>query len=268
MHDYHIHTSLCKHAEGDINDYIESAMDKGITEICFTDHIPLPDGFDSEHRMSQKEFRIYLDKLETARLKYRQMTILTGIEADYIEGYENYLRDFLSNYTFDLVILSVHFIKKWTDKQWVFSYEYTDRTLMGQYKDYFDVLVKGIQTGLFDVVGHLDIIKRPNRPVLRSNSREVERVLNAVAKAGMCIELNTSGLRKHVKQLYPHMDIVEMAVEKGIPLVLASDAHRPDEVGDFFDDVLNELFQYPNLKLAQYRGRTYTTRTMGQPADE
>ncbi len=268
MHDYHLHTSLCKHAEGEIHEYIEAAIEKGITEICFADHIPMPDGFDAEHRMDPKEFDQYVEKIEHIRVKYRGIHILIGIEADYIEGYENYLRDFLAGYPFDLVIMSVHFIKKWADKQWVFSYEYTNETLVQQYKDYFDAMVKGIQTGLFDIVGHLDLIKRPKRPVLRSNSREVERVLDAVKKAGMSIELNTSGLRKHIAEPYPDMEIVEMAIGKEIPLVFSSDAHKPEHVGDFFDDILNELFQFPNLKIAQYRQRECTTRPMVQPLNE
>jgi histidinol-phosphatase (PHP family) len=268
MHDYHLHTSLCKHAEGEIHEYIEAAIEKGITEICFADHIPMPDGFDNEHRMDPKEFDFYVEKIEHIRAKYRGTHILIGIEADYIEGYENYLRDFLAGYPFDLVIMSVHFIKKWADKQWVFSYEYTNETLVHQYKDYFDCMVKGIQTGLFDVVGHLDLIKRPNRPVLRSNSREVERVIDAVKKAGMSLELNTSGLRKHIAEPYPDMEIVEMAIGKGIPFVFSSDAHKPEQVGDFFDDILNELFQFPDLKIAQYRQRECTTRPIVQPINE
>jgi histidinol-phosphatase (PHP family) len=268
MHDYHIHTSLCKHAEGEIADYIESAIEKGITEICFTDHIPMPDGFDAEHRMAPGEFEGYVEKIELIRGKYRNIPILIGIEADYVEGYEDYLEKFLSGYPFDIVIMSVHFIKKWVDKQWVFSYEYTDQTLVHQYKDYFDAVVKGIQTGLFDVVGHLDLIKRPDRPVLHSNKRDVERALEAAAQAGMSLELNTSGLRKHVNELYPSLDIVEMAVEKGIPLVFSSDAHKPGQVGDFFDDILNELFRFPDLKMAQYRQRNCSSRKMIQPGSE
>ncbi len=265
MHDYHIHTSLCKHAEGEIEAYIESAMDKGITEICFTDHIPFADGFDSEHRMSPSDFNRYVEKIELLRGKYRHMTIMIGIEADYIEGNEDYLRKFLSGYPFDLVIMAIHFIKKWTDKQWVFSYEYTEQTLEHQYRDYFDAMIKGIKTGLFDVVGHLDIIKRPGYPVLNTNRTDVVSVLDAVQAAGMCIELNTSGLRKHVNSPYPVLEIVQMGVEKGIPFVLSSDAHKPEQVGDFFDDIFNELFRFPDLELAQYRQRIATHHKIAQP---
>ncbi len=265
MHDYHIHTSLCKHAEGKIVDYVEAAISQGIFEICFTDHIPLPEGFDAEHRMSPKELDTYFDQIEQCKAKYRQITILTGIEADYMEGYENYLKTILKRYPFDLVVMSVHYIKKWGTKEWVFNYTYTKETLRAQYNDYFNVMYKGIQTGLFDVVGHLDIIKRPGLPVLKSNFRDVDRVLDAAKKTGMSIELNTSGLRKSIFQTYPHMDIIEMAVEKNIPIVLSSDAHRPEDVGYGFDDIYNRLFQFPDLLLGQYSQRECKSRKIVIP---
>ncbi|MGE5342024.1 MAG: histidinol-phosphatase HisJ [Candidatus Omnitrophota bacterium] len=268
MHDYHIHTSFCKHAEGEINDYIEAAIEKGITEICFTDHIPMPDNFDPNHRMFEKEFEQYVGKIEMARARYRHMPILIGIEAEYIEGYEEYLQRFLASYPFDIVIMAVHFIKKWTEKQWVFSYEYTDETIPHQYKDYFDSMLKGIQTKLFDVVGHLDLIKRLGHPVLTTNRPDVERVIQAASDAGMSLELNTSGLRKQINETYPTLEIIGMAAEKDIPIVFSSDAHKPEHVGDYFDDMLNELFQFPNLKLGQYRQRKCLSKKILQPINE
>ena len=60
MIDYHIHTKLCKHAEGEIHQYIESAISAGLAEIAFTDHNPLPDKFDIAHRMEMEEIELYL----------------------------------------------------------------------------------------------------------------------------------------------------------------------------------------------------------------
>ncbi len=260
MNDYHLHTSLCKHAEGKLQEYVDSAIEKGITEICFTDHIPLPDNFDIEHRMSFEELDSYFTQIDSCRVKNRGITILTGIEADYIEGYEDYLDDFISQYPFDMVIMSIHFLKKWKNNQWVFSYEYTDETIKSQYKDYFDAMVKGIKTGLFDIVGHFDLIKRLQHPVMATNSEDVERVLNAVLKTSMSIELNASGLRKFIKETYPSMDILGLAVDKKIPIVLSSDAHKPADVGYEFDDLFNQLFNFPTLQLASYRNRQATNR--------
>ncbi len=265
MRDYHLHTSLCKHATGKMEEYVEAAIENGMTEICFTDHIPLPDGEDPDHRMKLEEVEPYLEQIAILNRKYREIPILAGIEADYVEGYESYLEDFISSFHFDLVIMSVHYIKKWANEQWVFDYEYTDETLPHQYSDYFDTVFKGVKTGLFDVVGHLDLIKRPRYSVLYSNHRKVGKILDAMKKHGMSLELNTSGLRKPINETYPSLDIIKLAVKRGIPITLASDAHRPEHVGYQFDWLVNRLFQFPDLKLAQYSKRKCVSRTLVQP---
>jgi histidinol-phosphatase (PHP family) len=262
MRDYHIHTSLCKHAEGDIHEYVELAIELGMTEICFTDHNPFNDNFDPGHRMAEREMELYMNTIQMCRGKYREISILTGIEMDYIEGYEEYIEDFTGQYPFDIVIMAVHYIKHWTEKNWVFAYEYTEDTLPEQYHDYFEAVAKGIATGLFDVVGHLDIIKRPGYPVMDTNAEDVEGILDMTKEAGMSIELNTSGLRKYINETYPTMDIMARAVEKEIPVILSSDAHKPEQVGYCFDDIFNQLFQYPKLQLAQYRQRQIVSHNL------
>jgi histidinol-phosphatase (PHP family) len=265
MRDYHLHTTLCKHAEGSMEEYVEAAIEAGLTEICFTEHMPFPNGFDSAHRMEPNEMETYLEQIDRCRIKYREMSILVGIEADYIEGFERFIEKFLSRYSFDIVIMSVHFIKKWTGNEWVFDFEWTPQTLRQRYRDYFEALTKGIRTGLFDVVGHLDIVKRPKRPVMRSNDLDVDRALDNAKRVNMSVEINASGLRKPVNDFYPSMSIIELAVEKGIPLVLASDAHKPEHVGFGFDDMFNMLFNFPDAQLARYGGRKYTTSRLYQP---
>jgi len=268
MHDYHLHTSFCKHAEGELEEYVEAAIKNGITEICFSDHIPLPYGFDSDHRMALEDMEPYLEKISILKRKYREINILFGIEADYIEGYEEYLEGFLAAFPFDLVIMSIHFIRKWPPGQWVFDYQYNRQNIRQKYRDYFNVMVKGIKTGLFDIVGHLDLIKRTGFYVLDNNRKEVVQVLDAAAHAKMSIELNLSGLFKPINDLYPSLDILELIVEKGIPIVMGSDAHTPEQVGLCFDELLNHLFNYKGIKTASYQRRKRIVNKLIQPEDQ
>jgi histidinol-phosphatase (PHP family) len=55
-------------------------------------------------------------------------------------------------------------------------------------------------------------------------------VLEKIARAQMAIEINTSGLRRPVKEIYPSLMLLEMARNYGIPVCFGSDAHKPDEV--------------------------------------
>jgi histidinol-phosphatase (PHP family) len=217
--------------------------------------------------MSLDQMEPYIEKISILKRRYREITILLGIEADYVEGYEEYLENFLSSYPFDLVIMSIHFIRRWPPGQWVFDFEYTKKTIRQRYKDYFSAMTKGIKTGLFDIVGHMDLIKRPGLSVLSTNQPEVKQVLDAVGQEGMSIELNVSGLWKPINDLYPSLDILEMVVAKGIPIVMSSDAHQPEYVGACFDELLNHLFNYPGIKMARYQRRKCTVNKLAQPED-
>lgn len=255
MRDYHVHSPYCRHAHGEMADYIESAIEKGIVEVCFTDHIPLPDGFDSAHRMAPEEMELYLEEIKRLREMYPNISILAGIEADYIEGYEKYIEKFLSTYRLDLVIMAIHFIKGWPQNSWVFSFSYTDTSLPMIYHEYFEAMCKGINTGLFDVVGHFDIIKRPQFHVMDTNSEDVDFVLECVAKKKMSIEINTSGLRKSIGETYPAYKIIESAATKNIPLILGSDSHSAQQMGFQFPEVLKDASKFKGFKLARYKNR-------------
>ncbi|UCH95907.1 MAG: histidinol-phosphatase HisJ [Candidatus Aminicenantes bacterium] len=268
MHDYHLHTPFCKHAEGEMEEYVETAIENGVTEICFADHIPLPNGFDAAHRMSLEDMEPYIEKISLLKRRYREISILMGIEADYIEGFEEYLEAFLDSYPFDLVIMAVHFIRRWPAGQWVYDFEYTKKTIRQRYKDYFYAMIKGIKTGLFDVVGHLDLVKRKGLSVVRNNQNEVKQVLEAASQAGMSIELNVSGLWKPINDIYPSLEILEMVVAKGLPIVMGSDAHKPEYVGACFDELLNHLFNYKGIKIASYQRRKCIINKLAQPEDE
>ncbi len=252
MHDYHMHCHFCRHATGGIEEYVTAAADRGLEEICFTPHIPLPGfrpGFFNDRlRMAEDEFPRYLEELERARARSRGITILSGIEADYIEGTEEYLERFLDAHRFDFVLMSVHFIARWPDSQWVFGFGQDPRPLASIYDDYLAAVRAGIATGLFDCVAHLDLIKQDGKPLLASHRAQVEDILAACRDRGMSMEINTSGLRKDVRESYPAGDIVRVARDMGVPLTPGSDAHAPLQAG-----VGLETLQ--GFDLVRYRGR-------------
>ena len=257
MFDYHLHTSLCGHAEGTVSEYVATAVKIGFREICFTDHIPLPGDYDAHHRMAMDEMEIYLEEIERARKMYPEIEILTGIEADYIEGFEGFIEEFLGKYPFDIVLMSIHFVSGWPEGHWVFGYQFPEKTIEQIYREYFQSMKQGIATGLFDVVAHFDLIKKTGHPVLETNRRDVEEVLRAVKDAGMCVEINTSGIHKSIAEPYPSPGLAGMIIEHGIPITTGSDAHLPERVGLHFDRVAELLSAYPDGKLARFRRRQY-----------
>jgi len=247
--DYHMHTKLCKHASGEMIEYVEQAMKLGLEEIAFTDHIPLPDDFDRAHRMSFSQMDIYLNEVEKLKTRFGDnIRILTGIEADFYDGYEDYLADFLKRFPMDIVILSVHFIRDWPAGNWAFSYYFPGRPLNEIYSDYLQALMRGVKTGLFNVLGHLDLIKRDEARLLEANEEEVRQLLALVQQQKMAVEINTSGLRKEIGEPYPHRSIWPLLAEFKLPVTIGSDAHTPNQVGFRFEETEQQLGEIPGLQ--------------------
>jgi histidinol-phosphatase (PHP family) len=255
MIDNHIHTTLCKHAEGELFEYVEKAILLGLTEIAFTDHIPLPNKFDLAHRMEINEMDLYAQWVQKARARYPEITIRFGIEADFYEGLEEYTETFLSQYEFDIVIMSVHFIRHWSEGNWVFHYNFPDKSKEEIYNDYLATVIRGIKTGLFDVLGHVDMIKSSGDSLIPIVPDQVEVLLQNLKNSDMSIEINTSGNRKKAGESYPGFDWLTLLKENSIPLTTGSDAHHPDQVGLKFENLYRRLKEEGIKKLVTYDKR-------------
>ena len=255
MLDYHVHTKLCHHAYGEIPQYLDQAVQTGLTEICFTDHIPLPADFDQAHRMTLQQMDQYLTEIERARAAYPELTILTGIEADYYRGFEKYLDKFLHHYDFDLVIMSVHFLKHWTDGNWVFDYHFPEKTIAAVYSEYLAEIIRGIKTGLFDIIGHIDIIKKRGHSLLQIVPGQVAETLHTLKKYKMAVEINSSGLSKDAQECYPGFDWLPEIKRLDLPVTIGSDAHAPEQVGREFQEIYAQIKKHKLNNIAVYRRR-------------
>jgi histidinol-phosphatase (PHP family) len=257
MFDYHLHTPFCRHAEGRMEQYVGEALARGLQEICFTPHIPLP-GFPRGPeglRMEPQDAEPYFREIERLRAGYPQLSILCGVEADFYDGFEKHVEEFLGLYPLDLVLMSVHFVRDWPGENWVFGFDFPDRPLAAVYHDYFQALKRGIQSGLYDAVAHLDLIRQAGHPVLATNSGDVEEVLALAARAGMSLEINTSGMRRSWRLPYPLPEILPLAVAQGLPVITGSDAHQPHLVGHGFAEVDEWIAGVPGLQRVRYRAR-------------
>ena len=258
MNDYHMHSHFCRHAVGGLAEYAKAASAQGIREICFTPHIPLSGfrpGFCGDRlRMDEREFDGYLAELERTRAAFPDLTILSGVEADYIASMERYLEKFLSKHAFDFILMSIHFVSAWGNDEWTFGFR-ESRTIPSVYRDYFREMLAGIETGFFDCVAHLDLIKQPGKPVPAMNRRDVEKVLDACLARGMSVEINTSGTRKQIEETYPCNEIIKLMLERKVAIVTGSDAHAPSQVGMYFDQLQAEHGERLTERLVRYRRR-------------
>jgi histidinol-phosphatase (PHP family) len=236
--DYHIHTPLCQHAEGTIPAYVSSALKIGIQSVIFTDHAPAPDGYDPLNRMPMGLYPEYLKFLSFAQ-KQNDFLIGIGIEADFYPGGLDFLQKWLPEQPFDVVLGSVHYLKNWAFDNPTEMHIWNQVNVDEVWQAYFQEIGKLAETGMFDVVSHLDLPKKfgykPSKKALQDITAPA---MDKIAKAGMAIEINTSGLRRPVKEMYPSFQLLCMAKERGIPIVFGSDAHTPKEVGFCFKEAV------------------------------
>ncbi len=87
------------------------------------------------------------------------------------------------------------------------------------------------ESGLFTILGHLDLVKKFGYRPTRSLDRELERLVERIAHAEVLVEINTAGLHRPTGEAYPSLDILRRLCEAGVQITFGSDAHRPDEVG-------------------------------------
>lgn len=242
--DYHVHTFRCGHAGGASRDFVLHAIDRGLAEIGFTDHIPLyfppPERRDPRLAMREDQFEGYVAEVLALREEFRgRIEVRLGLEADYAEEHEETLASWLSRAPWDLVLGSVH----WVAGDWIdapgsaarFEKEGTDRL----YDEYYRLFAKAARSGHFDVLTHFDLPKKfGSRPASPREAAEREAIA-AARESGCAVEVSSAGLRKPVGETYPEERLLRRIVAAGIPVTFSSDAHAPAEVGWGYDRTLD-----------------------------
>ncbi len=265
--DYHMHTKLCHHAQGEAAAYYARAVELGLPEMCFTDHVPSPDSYDSVNRMQLDQFPLYREMIaEVARTSRPESpaapagaskpTVLFGIEADYYEGCERFLNEWIPRQEFDLVLGSVHYINNWGFDNPEERHVWDSVDIRNTWQTYFKLIGRLADSRVADVIGHIDLPKKfGHRPTDRDLKEIAQPALDRIAAAGMAIEINTSGLRRPVHEIYPSTLLLSLARERNIPICFGSDAHSPNEVGIQFDAALALARSVGYTHAVQYRRR-------------
>jgi histidinol-phosphatase (PHP family) len=230
--DLHMHTPLCRHAVGEPVEYARRALETGLTEIGFSDHSPMQrDDFD-DWRMRNDQLDEYVGKVRKAQHDFPQLTIRLALEVDYLPGHEDWIRDLAARHPWDYFIGSVHYVSDtWAvDSPYKLS-EWKNRDTFEVWSTYFERLTMAAETGFFEIIGHADLPKKFGHRPTRDCTPLYETFLSAAKKHNCAIELNTAGLRKDCKEIYPSREILQLAFQKGVGITFGSDAHAPGEVG-------------------------------------
>ncbi len=251
--DYHIHTSFSIDSDAPMEDMLLSAIDKGMSEIAFTDHVD----FDKKY-YPEPDYESYIPVFTALKEKYRDsINVVFGVEVGLENKWADKINAFTSEYPFDFIIGSSH--AALTKDLYFDQKEYFEgKTKQEAYYTYFSELYKNIQTCHdFNVYGHMDFVSRygiyeDNSLEYRDYSDIIDKCLISIIEKGKGIEINTSGFRYGIEGTYPSMDILKRYRELGGEIITAgSDSHRPEDTADHIEyayDMMREAgFKYVSV---------------------
>ncbi len=241
--DGHVHTKLCHHARGEMEEYVLSAIDLGLRKLVFLEHLEVGINYFESTWLTEDDFDFYHEEGKRLQEKYQgSLEIGLGVEVGYNPHFLEEIKRRLALHAWDRIGISYHFLK--TDSTYLnlvssrqINIDALDRLGVNEVvKRYYITLKEAVDKLPGQVLCHIDAVMRhhPNVTITPEHNTLIDDLLEAVACNNMSLEVNTSGYR--IKDApYPSLDILRKAIKKNIPLVAGSDAHRPEDVGRDFD---------------------------------
>ena len=248
--DYHMH-SILSDGKDTYEEMIKSGISKGLNEIGLSDHVCLKP---VAWAISPVDIPVMTEQILELKEKYSdQIKVKYGIELDYFPGKETELRDLIASLPVDYVIGSVHFIGDWNFD--------TDKSLYGKwtndelYRLYYDIVQMAAKSGLFDTIGHLDIIKKFRVYPESDQTLLVEETLKIIKENDLVVELNTGGVDRPCAEFTPSPSIVDRCYHHHIPMTISSDAHSTEQVARHYEMGIDLLKQVGYDELVSFERR-------------
>lgn len=243
--DHHIHTRLCHHAAGEMEAYVEAAIEKGLKKIFFLEHMEEGIDYFEVTWLTENDFDYYFKEGQRLKKAYaKDIEIGLGTEVGYNPSHRKELLARIQNRDWDIIGVSYHYYKPSGHEQHLNLVSRKGKNLEAlSYFDqgellhiYFDTLMEAVDYLPGDFLCHLDAGLRylPGLQYNDSHQEKIHQLLVILKQKKMALEINTSGIVIR-NEPFPVHSIVQAAQELRIPLLLGSDAHAPANVGRFFD---------------------------------
>ncbi len=262
MLDYHLH--LWEHSRADVGfaldqvaAYCERAASLGVSEVALTEHAfrfrdvlnsvggvairaghePSADFAEYFNFHARSELAHYVEFAQRARDE--GLPVRVGLEVDLYRGRMSPLGEYLSQFPFDVLIGSVHWLDEWLfddlDSDVQMS-QWRRRDVDEVWREYGEAMEELADSGVVDVLAHPDVIKvagfRPEDPSALWNV-----IVESAMRTGLSVEVSSAGWFKPAKEPYPAPGLLDRLVANGVGLTTASDAHRLDRVAARFDEL-------------------------------
>lgn len=238
--DYHVHTSFSNDSDYDMEEVIKRAIEIGVKEICFTEHV--------DHYPNHKNYLVdypnYKKEFQRVKEKYKDnITMKFGVEFGVqLHMIENFKIDFKEN-DFDFVILSNHQINN--QEFWTGDYQ-RGKTQLQYNREYYEAIYEVMKNYKnYSILGHLDMIKRYDHVGILDdleNEDIIKKILILAIEEGKGIEVNTSCFRYKLPDLTPSRTILKWYYELGGKiLTIGSDSHKEGDLAFGINEVKEEL---------------------------
>jgi histidinol-phosphatase (PHP family) len=244
----HTHSVFCDGTDS-IETLCKTAWEKGLSAVGFSSHAPIgrKTGFKSAWHLRDERLQAYLDEVRSARRRWEgKIPVYLGLEVDYIAGLMGPADRDYREMGLDYLIGSVHYLVP--PRGAPFTVDGPREEILagiregfngdgGEYMNaYWDALIGMTAGGGFDILGHVDVVKKNNRGDLFPEDGETwlrrgGEAARAAARTGAAVEVNTGGLnRKSTGETYPSGALLRLFGEAGVPAVVTSDAHRAEDL--------------------------------------
>jgi histidinol-phosphatase (PHP family) len=248
--DYHVHPDYSLDASGTIDQYCQRALELGLKEICFTTHYdtdPVRKDEDPFMRINGKivpldkeNVKRYIEDVRRANEVYSPigLSVKAGLEVDYAPDMEKRLRKDLAAFDLDYILGAVHCLDHIaiSSSKEAESY-FRTKSLKELCREYYKVLGKAGESGLFDAIAHLDVYRKYGlafygEEILTAHRGLVEPVLELMVETDVGLEINTGLLRKGHKEFSPSLEILNLALKMNVKIIaFGSDAHKVAHLG-------------------------------------
>ena len=252
MIDYHLHVI----AHGDrpmtvenILEYLEVAKARGLKQMGITEHDRYLEDID-------------LSAFQEAREEYQEVELRLGIEIDFVPGAEERMERDANALPYDYVIGSVHRVQGEEVDHPDHREIYEKLEPYELYERYYANVREAALSGRFEILGHPDLIKIFRTYPDQDITPILEETADAVAESGVIVDVNAAGLRKPIGEVYPSRQLLEMLHRRGVPIILSSDAHAPDQVALGYDKSLKLVHEVGYREVVTFKERERGTLTL------
>jgi histidinol-phosphatase (PHP family) len=258
--DLHTHHDRCGHAVGLLENYIESAIAKGIRILGLSDHSPYFFARDDHPfpglAMARSEFAKYVEEAGALKKKYGdRIELLIGVESDIYKEHIDLYGRIYDGFPLDYIIGSIHFTSPNSIMGALDWSVASDEERESEFKRYIELFQLSVQSKWVNIIGHLDRVNRGYASFQRLLAPYMDPTLRMMAERGVAMEVNTSGYRNTTQEWYPSADVIERAHYYGVDITFGSDAHHPNRVGDGWEKVRETLRQIGYKQWVIFRQR-------------